>query len=311
MAEKIATRQAYGEALAEAGAADARIVVLCADLAGATKTEMFAKKFPERFIECGIAEQNMTAVAAGLAACGRIPFASSFAMFSAGRSYEQIRNSICYPHLNVKIAATHAGLTVGEDGASHQCIEDLALMRVLPGMTVVCPADAVEARAAVFAAVEYDGPMYLRFGRAAVPVINNAESYRFRLGKGVLLRGGNDVAVIATGVGVSLALEAAAALEKEGISARVINIHTIKPLDGDIIADAACDTRGIITVEEHSIIGGLGSAVAEYTSAHCPARITRIGVNDVFGRSGKAEDLLPLFGISSDAIVDAARAFMA
>ena len=262
MADKIATREAYGNALAEFGA-DHDFVVLDADLAAATKTGVFKKKFPERFFDCGIAEGNMMGVAAGLAAAGKTVFASSFAMFAAGRAFEQIRNTIGYPHLNVKIGATHAGITVGEDGATHQCLEDIALMRTIPGMVIVNPADAVEARAAVKAAIDYNGPMYLRFGRLAVPVFNDAETYKFELGKGVCMKDGTDVTIVATGLMVSMAIDAAKALEEKGINARVINIHTIKPLDKEIILKAAAETGAIVTAEEHNIIGGLGSAVAE------------------------------------------------
>ena len=285
MAEKIATREAYGNALAELGE-KYNFVVLDADLAAATKTGVFKKKFPNRHFDCGIAEGNMISVAAGLAAAGKIPFASSFAMFAAGRAFEQIRNSVGYPHLNVKIGATHAGITVGEDGATHQCNEDIALMRTIPGMTIVNPADAVEARAAVEAAILFNGPMYLRFGRFAVPVINDKDTYKFELGKGVTMRDGTDVTIVATGIMVDMALQAAAQLQEEGVSARVINIHTIKPLDKELILEAARATGAIVTAEEHSVIGGLGSAVAEAVCEGCPVPVVRVGIEDSYGRSG-------------------------
>ena len=306
MAEKIATRQAYGEALAELGE-KYNFVVLDADLAAATKTGIFKKKFPNRHFDCGIAEGNMMSVAAGLAAAGKVPFVSSFAMFASGRAFEQIRNSIGYPHLNVKIGATHAGLTVGEDGATHQCNEDIALMRAIPGMTIINPADAVEARAAVEAALHFNGPVYLRFGRYAVPVINDRETYRFELGKGVQLRDGKDVTIIATGIMVDMANTAAQALEKEGISARVVNIHTIKPLDREIVLKAAKETGAIVTAEEHSIIGGLGAAVAETVSEAYPVPVLRVGVNDQFGRSGSVPALLEMYGLTPDNIVKKAK----
>ena len=302
MADKIATREAYGNALAEFGA-DHDFVVLDADLAAATKTGVFKKKFPERFFDCGIAEGNMMSVAAGLAASGKTVFASSFAMFAAGRAFEQVRNSIGYPHLNVKIGATHAGISVGEDGATHQCLEDIALMRTIPGMVIVNPADAVEARAAVKAALDYNGPMYLRFGRLAVPVFNDAETYKFELGKGVCLKDGSDVTIVATGLMVGMAVEAAKILEEKGISARVINIHTIKPLDKEIILKAAAETGAIVTAEEHNIIGGLGSAVAEAVCEGTPVPVVRVGVNDSFGHSGKVPPLLQMYGLTAENIV--------
>ncbi|MBQ1245841.1 MAG: transketolase family protein, partial [Clostridia bacterium] len=286
MAEKIATREAYGKALAELGE-KYDFVVLDADLAEATKTLYFKKAFPERFFDCGIAEGNMMSVAAGIATTGKTVFASSFAMFAAGRAFEQVRNSIGYPHLNVKIGATHAGITVGEDGATHQCLEDIALMRTIPGMVVINPADAVEARAAVEAAINIDGPVYMRFGRYAVPVINDNEDYHFVVGRGVQLRDGADVTIVATGIMVAMALEAAEMLAAEGISARVVNIHTIKPIDRDIIAKAARETGAIVTAEEHNVIGGLGSAVAEVVGEECPVPVLRVGVEDEFGHSGK------------------------
>lgn len=310
MAEKIATREAYGNALAEFGD-KYNFVVLDADLAAATKTGIFKKKFPKRHIECGIAEGNMMCVAAGLAAAGIMPFASSFAMFAAGRAFEQIRNSIAYPHLNVKIGATHAGITVGEDGATHQCLEDLALMRTLPGMVVINPADAVEARAAVEAAILYQGPVYLRFGRLAVPVIYDKDTYKFEMGKGVQMKEGTDVTIIATGIMVDMALTSAEQLANEGISARVINMHTIKPIDRALVLEAAKATGAIVTAEEHNIIGGLGSAVAEVVSEGCPVPVLRVGVEDVFGRSGTVPALLEAYGLTPANIVAKAKAAVA
>ncbi len=300
---KKATRESYGEALADLGDKYENLYVLDADLAAATKTGVFKKKFPERHIDCGIAEANMMGVAAGLAATGKVPFASSFAMFAAGRAFEIVRNSIGYPHLNVKIGATHAGISVGEDGATHQCNEDIALMRTIPGMTIINPADDVEARAAVEAAILHDGPCYLRFGRLATPVFNDKETYKFELGKGVQLTEGNDVAIIATGLMVYEAIKAAEELKADGINARVINIHTIKPLDTEIVIKAANECGLIVTCEEHSVIGGLGSAVAEAVTEACPVKVVKIGVNDVFGHSGPAVDLLKEFGLSSDNVV--------
>ena len=306
MAEKIATREAYGNALAEFGS-DYDFVVLDADLAAATKTGTFKKKFPERFFNCGIAEGNMMSVAAGIAATGKPVFASSFAMFAAGRAFEQIRNSIGYPHLNVKIGATHAGITVGEDGATHQCLEDIALMRSIPGMVIINPADAVEARAAVKAALEYNGPMYLRFGRLAVPVFNDADNYTFELGKGICLKDGSDLTIIASGVTVDMSLKAADMLAAKGINARVINIHTIKPIDKDIILKAAAETGAIVTAEEHNIIGGLGSAVAEVVCEGNPVPVVRLGVNDTYGHSGKVPPLLEMYGLTPENIVKKAE----
>ena len=297
MADKIATRESYGNALAEFGE-KYDFVVLDADLAAATKTGVFKKKFPERFFDCGIAEGNMISVAAGLAAAGVVPFASSFAMFSAGRAFEQIRNSIGYPHLNVKIGATHAGITVGEDGATHQCLEDIATMRSIPGMAIINPADDTEARAAVEFAINYNGPMYMRFGRLAVPVLFDRATYKFEFGKGVNLAEGTDVTIVATGLTVHMALEARELLAAEGISARVINIHTIKPLDKDIIIDAAAKTGAIVVAEEHNIIGGLGSAVAEVVCENKPVPVIRVGVEDTFGRSGKVPPLLEMYGLT-------------
>ena len=309
MADKIATREAYGAALAELGE-KYDFVVLDADLAAATKTGIFKKKYPERHINCGIAEGNMISVAAGLAAAGTIPFASTFAMFAAGRAFEQIRNSVGYPHLNVKIGATHAGITVGEDGATHQCNEDIALMRTIPGMTIINPVDAVEARAAVEAALLHNGPVYMRFGRYALPVINDAD-YKFELGKGVMMREGTDVTLIATGLPVHLALTAAEMLAAEGISARVVNIHTIKPLDKDIVLKAAAETGAIVTVEEHSVIGGLGAAVCEVVCEGLPVPVLRVGVEDTFGRSGTVPALLEAYGLTPENIVAKAKAALA
>ena len=310
MAEKLATREAYGDALVTL-ADKYDYVVLDADLAEATKTVKFKKAHPERFFDCGIAEGNMMSVAAGIAATGKTVFASSFAMFAAGRAFEQVRNSIGYPHLNVKIGATHAGITVGEDGATHQCNEDIALMRTIPGMTVVNPADAVEARAAVEAALTHDGPFYLRFGRYALPIINDEKTYKFELGKGVLLAGGTDVTIVATGLMVSVALEARELLAAEGISARVINIHTIKPLDGDILAKAARETGAIVTAEEHNVIGGLGSAVAESVAESCPVPVVRVGVKDTYGHSGTVPALLEAYGLTAANVVAAAKSAIA
>ena len=300
---KKATRESYGEALAELGDKYENLYVLDADLAAATKTGIFKKKFPERHIDCGIAEANMMGVAAGLATTGKIPFASSFAMFAAGRAFEIVRNSIGYPHLNVKIGATHACISVGEDGATHQCNEDIALMRTIPGMTIINPADDVEARAAVEAAINYNGPVYMRFGRLATPVFNDKQTYKFELGKGVELVSGTDVTIIATGLMVYESMVAAEQLKAEGISARVINIHTIKPIDEEIIIKAAKETGLIVTAEEHSVIGGLGSAVCDVVSANCPVKVVKIGVNDVFGYSGPAVQLLKEFGLCSENVV--------
>ncbi len=308
---KKATRESYGEALAALGDKYENLYVLDADLAAATKTGIFKKKFPERFFDCGIAEANMMGVAAGLAATGKIPFASTFAMFAAGRAFEIVRNSIGYPHLNVKIGATHAGISVGEDGATHQCNEDIALMRTIPGMTIINPADDVEAKAAVEAAIQHNGPVYMRFGRLAVPVFNDPAAYKFELGKGIRLRGGKDIAIIATGLMVNEAIEAAKLLEAEGISAMVINIHTIKPIDEELIVEAAKATGLVLTVEEHSIIGGLGSAVCDVLSAKLPTKVVKIGVNDVFGHSGPAVQLLKDFGLCADNIVKTAKAAVA
>ncbi len=306
--KKIATRESYGNALVELGKEHENLIVLDADLAEATKTGTFKKVFPERHIDCGIAEANMTNIAAGLSTCGYVPFVSTFAMFAAGRSYEQVRNSIGYPHLNVKIGATHAGISVGEDGASHQCNEDIALMRAIPGMTIINPSDDIEAKAAVKAAYEHEGPCYLRFGRLAVPVINDNEDYKFELGKGVVLRESDDddLTIVATGLEVNESLKAADILAERGIHAKVINIHTIKPLDEEIILDAANATGRIFTVEEHSIIGGLGSAVAEVLAEkhQAPTQLVRIGMNDVFGESGPAVELLHKYKLDGEGIAE-------
>lgn len=307
MAEKIATREAYGSALAEFGDKYDKLVVLDADLAEATKTIKFKKKFPDRFFDCGIAEGNMVTVAAGLAAAGLIPFCSSFAMFAAGRAFEQVRNAIGYPHLNVKIGATHAGISVGEDGATHQCLEDFATMRSIPGMTVMQPADAVEARAMVEAAINYVGPCYMRFGRFAVPVLFDQDTYKFEWGKGRVLADGKDVTIVATGLMVEQALAARDLLAAENISARVVNIHTIKPLDEDLILRCAADTGCIVTAEEHNYIGGLGSAVCECVSGSHPVPVKRVGVEDQFGRSGKVPPLLEMYGLTANNIVAKAK----
>ena len=304
---KKATRESYGEALAALGEKYENLYVLDADLAAATKTGIFKKKYPERFFDCGIAEANMMGVAAGLAATGKIPFASTFAMFAAGRAFEIVRNSIGYPHLNVKIGATHAGISVGEDGATHQSNEDIALRRTIPGMTISNPADDVEAKAAVEAAIQHNGPVYMRFGRLAVPVFNDPATYKFELGKGIKIRDGKDIAIIATGLMVSEAIEAAKVLEAEGISAMVINIHTLKPIDDELIVEAAKATGLVLTVEEHSIIGGLGSAVSDVLSAKLPTKVVKIGVNDEFGHSGPAVELLKQFGLCADNIVKTAK----
>ncbi len=302
--KKIATRESYGNALKELGAENPNVLVLDADLAGATKTGVFKKAYPDRFFDCGIAESNMVGIAAGLATTGKIPFCSTFAMFAAGRAFEQVRNSVGYPHLNVKIAATHAGISVGEDGATHQCNEDLALMRTIPGMVVINPADDVEARAAVKAAAEYEGPVYLRFGRLAVPVFNDEANYKFELGKGILLREGTDLTIVATGLCVNSALEAAEKLAAEGVSAEVINIHTIKPLDEEIILKSAKKTGKVVTAEEHSVIGGLGSAVCDVLSEKLPTPVKKIGVYDVFGESGPAVKLLEKYKLDGAGVYE-------
>ena len=299
---KKATRESFGEAVTALAAENPDIVVLDADLAEATKTCIFEKKYPERFIDCGIAEGNMIGIAAGLATCGKIPFAASFAMFSAGRAYEQVRNSVGYPHLNVKIAGSHAGISTGEDGATHQCCEDIALMRTIPGMVVVNPADHYEMLAAVKAAAQHNGPVYLRLGRLAVESVHNNDDYQFELGKGITLRDGKDITIAATGLMVGEAVKAAKSLEAQGIDARVIDIHTIKPLDEDLLVKAAQETGHIVTVEEHNVIGGLGEAVCACLSQCCPTPVTRIGVQDVYGHSGPALDLLQEFGLCAENI---------
>ncbi len=310
MAETMATREAYGKALAEFGAKYENLVVLDADLAEATKTGTFKKAFPDRFFDCGIAENNMICVAVGLALSGKIPFASSFAMFAAGRSYEQVRNAVGYPHVNVKIGATHAGITVGEDGATHQCCEDIALMRTIPGMTIINPADGVEARLAVEAAILTQGPCYLRFGRMAVPTLFGSD-YRFEIGRGVKLADGTDVTLVATGIEVEQALLAKELLAAENISASVVNIHTIKPIDADLLTAEAQRTGAIVTCEEHTVIGGLGGAVAECLAERCPVPVLRVGVMDTFGRSGPAKELVSYFGLDAAAIAAKAKAAVA
>ena len=305
--EKKATRESYGEALVMLAEKRNDLVVLDADLAAATKTGIFKKAYPDRFFDCGIAEANMMGVAAGIATTGKLVFASTFAMFAAGRAYEILRNSIGYPHLNVKIGATHAGISVGEDGATHQCNEDIALMRTIPGMTVINPADDVEAKAAVLAMADYVGTTYMRFGRLAAPIFNDKDTYKFELGKGVQLRDGDDITIVATGLMVAQALEAADALKGQGINARVINIHTIKPIDKDIIIKAAKETGKIVTVEEHSIIGGLGSAVCDVLCENYPVPVTKIGVMDTFGHSGPAAALLEEFGLCADNIANTVK----
>ncbi|MCR5678034.1 MAG: transketolase family protein [Agathobacter sp.] len=302
--KKIATRASYGAALVEIGKQSDKLIVLDADLAAATQTGVFKKEFPDRHIDCGIAEANMTGIAAGMSTCGFVPFMSTFAMFAAGRSFEQVRNSIGYPHLNVKIGATHAGISVGEDGATHQCNEDIALMRAIPGMVVINPADDVEARAAVHAAFEYEGPCYLRFGRLAVPVFNDENTYKFEIGKGIELKDGKDCTIIATGLCVSESLKAYDLLKEKGVDAQIINIHTIKPIDEDLIVKAATKTGRVFTVEEHSVIGGLGDAVASVLSEKCPTKLTKIGVNDVFGESGPAVDLLHKYKLDAEGIAE-------
>ena len=307
--KKVATRDSYGSALKELGATAENLVVLDADLAGATKTSIFQKAYPERHFDCGIAEANMIDVAAGLSTMGLVPFAATFAMFAAGRAYEQIRNTIGYPHLNVKIGATHGGISVGEDGASHQCCEDFALMRTIPGMTVMCPADDVEARQMVKAAYEMEGPVYIRFGRAATPVFHS-EAFHFEIGKGEVIQEGTDVAIIATGIMVPEVIEAGKALAERGVSARVINMATIKPLDEDLVLKAARECGKIVTVEEHSVIGGLGEGVCALVSEHCPAPVKRIGVNDEFGHSGPAAALLEQFGLCTENIISVSMSLL-
>ena len=307
----VATRASYGNALVELGNKVDNLYVLDADLAAATQTGIFKKAFPERHIDCGIQECNMVGVAAGLATTGKVPFVSTFAMFAAGRAYEQVRNSVGYPHLNVKIGATHAGISVGEDGASHQCLEDIALMREIPGMVVINPADDVEARAAVEAAYQHEGPVYLRFGRLAVPVINDTPDYKFEIGKGVTLKEGSDVSLIATGLEVNETLQAAEMLANDGIDAEVINIHTIKPLDEELVVKTASKTKKVVTIEEHSVIGGLGSAVAEVLCEQCPTKMKRIGVYDRFGESGPAKELLHKYELDAEGIYKQVKEFLA
>ena len=303
MGNKLATREAFGKTLVELGE-DHDFVVLDADLAEATKTCYFAKAFPDRFFDCGIAEGNMVGIAAGLAAAGKTVVASSFAMFAAGRAFEQIRNSVAYPHLNVKICATHAGITVGEDGATHQCLEDIAIMRAIPGMTIINPADAVEAAAALKVAMETDGPFYIRFGRYAVPVLHDPETYEFKLGKGEMISGGNDATIVTTGMSLAMAVEAVVILMARGLYVRIINMPTIKPLDRSIIRKAAAETGAIVTVEEHNVIGGLGSAVAECVSEYCPVPVIRMGINDCFGRSGTVPALLEAYDMTPEVLVN-------
>ena len=308
--KKIATRDSYGNALVELGKAHDDLIVLDADLAGATKTCIFQKEFPERHWDCGIAECNMMGIAAGIAATGKVPFASSFAMFAAGRAFEQVRNSIGYPHLNVKIGATHAGISVGEDGATHQCNEDIALMRAIPGMVVINPSDDIEAKAAVKAAYEYEGPVYMRFGRLATPIINDNAEYKFEIGKGVTLREGTDVAIIATGLCVAESLAAAEKLAADGVNAKVINIHTIKPLDEELVVAAAKECGRVVTVEEHSVIGGLGAAVCETLSRKAPTPVKTIGIQDCFGESGPAVALLKKYGLDAEGIYASVKGFL-
>jgi transketolase len=304
---KTATREAYGKALAALGQKNEKIVVLDADLSKSTKTADFKKVCPDRFINMGIAEGNMMTVAAGMSTCGKIPFVSTFAIFASGRAFEQIRNSICYPKLNVKICATHAGLTVGEDGASHQSVEDISLMRSIPNMTVICPSDSVETEAAINAVAEYNGPCYVRLGRSAVPVINDKEDYKFQIGKAVTLREGKDAAIIATGIMVEAALEAYNILAEEGIKVKVINVHTIKPIDEQAVINAARETGVVITAEEHSIIGGLGSAVCEVLSENHPVPVVRVGIKDTFGESGKPAELLNAYGLTAENIAKSVK----
>ncbi len=308
--KKIATRQSYGEELVELGKEHKDLVVLDADLAEATKTAIFKKAFPDRHIDCGIQEADMVGIAAGLASCGKVPFCSTFAMFAAGRAYEQVRNSVGYPHLNVKIGATHAGISVGEDGATHQCLEDIALMRVIPGMVVINPADDVEARAAVRAAYQYEGPVYLRFGRLAVPVINDRPDYHFEIGKGYVVAEGSDVTIFATGLEVDAAMTAREILSRDGIDAEVVNIHTIKPIDKDLIVKEAEKTGRVVTVEEHSVIGGFGSAVCEVLSENSPLPVKRIGVYDTFGESGPAVELLHKYRLDGEGIAKQVRTYL-
>lgn len=307
MGNKVATREAYGKALVKLSNLNDRVVVLDADLSKSTKTADFKTAAPERFINMGIAEGNMMGVAAGLATCGKIPFASSFAMFAAGRAFEQIRNSICYPRLNVKVCATHAGLTVGEDGATHQSVEDIALMRAIPNMKIINPVDAVETEAAILAIAEYEGPCYVRLGRLAVETVNDENNYKFEIGKGITLSEGNDVTIVATGMMVQLALKAKEELSKEGINAKIINIHTIKPIDCELLVKAAKETGAIVTAEEHSIVGGLGSAVSEVVTEEFPVPVVKVGIKDTFGESGKPDQLLEKYGLTVESIVNSAK----
>lgn len=309
--KKVATRVSYGEALVELGAEHDNFVVLDADLAAATQTGKFKAEYPDRFYDVGIAEQNLMGVAAGIASTGHVAFASTFAMFAAGRAFEQVRNSIGYPHLNVKIGATHAGISVGEDGATHQCNEDIALMRTIPGMTVIVPSDDTEAKAAVRAAYAMEGPVYMRFGRLAVPVVNDPENFDFEIGKGIVMREGTDVTIVACGLMVQAALEAAEALAEKGISAEVIDMHTIKPLDEELIVKSASKTGRVVTCEEHSVIGGLGSAVCDVLAAKCPVPVEKLGVNDVFGESGPAVDLLKKYGLDAAGVEAAVEKVLA
>lgn len=311
MADRIATREAYGKALVDLGEKNKNVVVFDADLSAATKTAGFAKKYPDRFFNMGIAEGGMMSTAAGMASCGKIPFVSTFAIFAAGRAFEQVRNSVCYPKLNVKIAATHAGLTVGEDGATHQAIEDISLMRSVPNMVVINPADAVATKAAIFAAAEYYGPVYIRLGRFSVPVIYDEKDFKFEIGKSIMLKNGRDVTIIATGIMVSEALKAAETLKWEGIEARVIDMHTIKPIDKEAVIKAAADTGAIVTAEEHSIIGGLGSAVAEVAGEEAPVLLKRVGVEDKFGESGDPMELMSKYGLTAERLVKEAKALVA
>lgn len=308
--KKIATRESYGKTLVELGGEYSNLVVMDADLSGSTMTSLFGKEYPDRFFDCGIAEANMMGIAAGLASLGKVVFVSSFAMFAAGRAFEQVRNSIGYPHLNVKVAASHAGITVGEDGASHQCIEDIALMRVIPGMVVMCPADDVEARAAVRAAIEHDGPVYIRLGRAVCNVINDHPGYHFEIGKGTVVKEGTDVTIVATGICVDSAIDAAEMLEKDGIHAEVINICTIKPLDEALITESARKTGKVVTVEEHSVIGGLGSAVCDALTANYPVPVKKLGIQDVFGESGSAGELVKKFGLDAQGVYRSVKEFL-
>ncbi len=308
--KKIATRESYGKTLVELGAEYPNLVVMDADLSESTKTALFGKAYPDRFFDCGIAEANMMGIAAGLASLGKVVFVSSFAMFAAGRAFEQVRNSIGYPHLNVKVAASHAGITVGEDGASHQCIEDIALMRVIPDMVVMCPADDVEAKAAVRAAIKYDGPVYIRLGRAVCNVINDHPGYQFEIGKGTVVKEGTDVTIVATGICVDSAIDAAEMLAKDGINAEVINICTIKPLDEDLIVASAKKTGKVVTVEEHSVIGGLGSAVCDVLSAKYPSPVKKVGIQDVFGESGPAAELVKKYGLDAEGVYKAVKEFI-